>query len=144
MLSDGFKNEAFDKMTRDSSQIVTPNNAFNPSEDDLDVVDWVNIDFALTDSQALPGQLYLQGFTNKESKPSTKIQGYAVGANYDEVLTQRTEDDGDFTFTVRMVNNIIDETSNVAEGSDVARKVYQVQSVPVKDLHQVLSTPHTI
>ena len=131
LLSDGFKNEAFDKDDQGFiSQVITPNNAFNPSEDDIDVVDWVNIDFELTNSQALPGQLYLQGFTNKESRPPTKIQGYSVGANYNEVLTQRTESDGDLTFSVRMVNNVIDETTNVAEGQLLARKVYPVQSGP--------------
>lgn len=131
LLSDGFKNNAFSKDDRGFiTQVVTPNNAFNPSVDSISNIGWVNIDFALTDQQALPAQLYLLGFTNKENQPPFINQGFRVGANYKDRIYQPLDNGTTSSSSICMVNNLIEGTSRVATGTDVARKVYPVLSGP--------------
>ncbi len=131
LLSGGFKNDAFDKDDRGFvTQIVTPNTAYNQSEDDISNIGWVNIDFQVTNDQSLPGQLYLLGYTNKEDTPPFINQGFRVGANYNEVLYQPLSDDTLTSTSICMVDNIIDGPSRVAIGNNVARKVYPVIAGP--------------
>ena len=136
LLSEGFKNDAFSKDDQGFiTSIITPNNAYNPETNQIEVVDYVNIDFDLTRSTAINNQLYLQGFKNSEDLPPAITQGFRIGANYDEKLIQPTSVGGDApTATVQMVNNIIDATNNVAVGSSIGRKVYPVLSGPVNSV----------
>ena len=53
LLSGGFKNEAFDKDDQGFiTQVVTPNTAYNPETDEVEEIEWVNIDFAATEANA--------------------------------------------------------------------------------------------
>ena len=150
LLADGFKNDAFTKDDQGFvTQIVTPNNAFNPDTDSIEVVDWVNIDFELTRTVAFPEQLYLTGFVNKEDKPPTVTQGFRIGANYNETLYQPITTGGlnPVTAQIAMVDNLIEGTTVAgrrSEGTSIGRKVYQVISGPSSsvltfDQHQLLN-----
>ena len=131
LLSDGFKNNAFTKDDKGFiSQVITPKNAFNPNNDRISNVGYVNLDFDLTRSQALPGQLYLLGYTNKEETPPFINQGFRLGANYEEELFQPLADGSEVSASIRMTNNIINGSNNVAVGDDLARKVYPVVAGP--------------
>ena len=91
LLSAGFKNDAFAKDDRGFvTQVITPKTAYNPSEDEIARIGWVNIDFDLTRSEAIPAQLYLLRYTNKEDRPPFINQGFRLGANNNEVLYQET------------------------------------------------------
>jgi microcystin-dependent protein len=131
LLSGGFKNDAFDKDDRGFvTQVVTPNNAFNPSDDQISNIGWVNIDFDLTRQEALPGQLYLLGYSNKEDQPPFINQGFRIGANYQEKLYQPLSNDVLTSASIYMVDNLISGTSRAAIGDSVARKVYPVLAGP--------------
>ena len=131
LLAGGFKNNAFDKDDRGFvTQVVTPNNAFNPSEDEVSNIGWVNIDFDLTRQEALPGQLYLLGYSNKEDQPPFINQGFRIGANYQEKLYQPLSNDALTSASIYMVDNLISGTSRAATGVSVARKVYPVIAGP--------------
>ena len=136
LLSEGFKNDAFTKDDQGFiTQIVTPNNAFNPGTDEVEVIDWINIDFALTRSIGFPGQLYLQGFGNKEDRPPFVSQGFRIGAKYGDQIFQPTST-GDLqplSADILMVNNLIEGAVNQATGQDSGRKVYEVISGPDND-----------
>ena len=131
LLADGFKNDAFDKDDKGFiSQIITPNNAYNPDTDKVADISWVNIDFSLTNTVNLPGQLYLLGYTNKEDRPPFVSQGFRIGANYNELINQPTTNGTIVSSPVRMVDNLIGGNQRVADGSFIARKVYPVLAGP--------------
>ena len=49
----------------------------------LQRIGWVNIDFELTRTEAIPGQLYLLGYSNKEDQTThSSIKVSAIGAKY--------------------------------------------------------------
>ena len=130
LLSDGFKNDAFTKDDKGFiSQIITPNNGYNPGVDETEVVNWVNLDFAKTRSIGKPGQLYLLGYTNKEDRPPFINQGFRIGANNNETLYQQVSGGGVRTCTVKMVENLI-QGGDSAGGNFTAKKVYEVKSGP--------------
>jgi len=150
LLADGFKNDAFTKDDKGFiTQIITPNNAFNPDTDEIEVVDWVNVDFDLTRSVAFPEQLYLTGYVNQEDKPPSVTQGFRIGANYNEVLYQPITVGGlnPETAQIAMVDNLIQGTTVAgrrSEGTSIGRKVYEVLSGPDSSVltfsqHQLLN-----
>jgi microcystin-dependent protein len=131
LLSGGFKNDAFDKDDRGFvTQIVTPNNAFNKSTDDISNIGWVNIDFQVTDTQAIPAQLYLLGYTNKEDLPPFINQGFRIGANYEEKLYQTLDSGNTTSCSIMMVDNLIGGSERAAQGTNIGRKVYPVLAGP--------------
>ena len=131
LLSGGFKNDAFDKDDRGFvTQVVTPNNAFNKSTDKVSNIGWVNIDFQVTNAQAIPAQLYLLGYTNKEDQPPFINQGFRIGANYKEILYQPLNSGNTTSCSIMMVDNLIEGTERAAEGTSIARKIYQVLAGP--------------
>ncbi|AIX28588.1 putative short tail fiber [Synechococcus phage ACG-2014f] len=136
LKADGFKNDAFLKDDKGFlTSFVSPKSAYNPETDDVEIIDWINIDFDLTRSIAFANQLYLTGYTNAEDKPPVVNQGFRIGANYKESLIQRTTvgAGADVTSSVRMCDNILGPGNNQANGSSVARKVYQVLAGPINN-----------
>lgn len=135
LKADGFKNDAFLKDDKGFlTSFVSPKSAYNPETDEIEIIDWINLDFNLTRSIAFPNQLYLAGYTNAEDKPPIINQGFRIGANYKERLFQRISGGGsDLTSSVRMCNNVLGLSDNQATGSDVARKVYQVIAGPINN-----------
>ena len=92
LRSKGFKQQAF---TKDKSAKITH---IIPPKSLADVdevsINWVNVDIQRTKTvnsqlvnigQAAGSRLYLYGYTNLESPPTNKIQGYVVGARQDGV-----------------------------------------------------------
>ena len=137
LAAKGFKNDAFTKDDQGFvTQIITPNNAFNPDTDEVEVIDWINIDFPLTRSIGYATQLYLKGFANKEDRPPFVSQGFRIGAKYDELLFQPTNTGGSSNLQaeIRMVDNLIEGSTNQATGSEIGRKVYNVSSGPDGDV----------
>ena len=131
LLSIGFKNDAFAKDDRGFvTQVITPKTAYNPSEDEIARIGWVNIDFELTRTEAIPGQLYLLGYSNKEDRPPFINQGFRLGANNSEVLYQETAVSGPQEASIYMVDNLIDGNSRAAVGTNVAKKLYPVLAGP--------------
>ena len=130
LLSDGFKNDAFNKDDKGFiTQIITPNNAYNPGIDEKELIGWVNLDFAKTRSVNDPRKLFLLGFTNQEDRPPFINQGFRIGAKYDELLFQQTSNSGLVSTPIKMVNNLVD--GGLAPSGDfVSRKVYNVLSGP--------------
>jgi len=136
LKADGFKNDAFLKDDKGFlTSFISPKSAYNPETDEVDVVDWINIDFNKTRSIAFANQLYLAGYTNAEDKPPVINQGFRIGSNYNERLIQRTTAGGgsDVTSSLIMCNNILGPGNNQAVGDDVARKVYQVLAGPINN-----------
>ena len=141
LLSIGFKNDAFTKDDQGFvTQTITPNNAYNPETDEVESIDWTNIDFDLTRSLNSPNKLYLTGFKNSEDKPPTITQGYRLGANYNELLIQPVADETATppTAQIRMLDLPITPTQNLAVGQFIGRKVYPVLSGPI---NSVLTIP---
>jgi microcystin-dependent protein len=141
LLSIGFKNDAFTKDDQGFvTQIISPNNAFNPETNDIEKIDWVNIDFDLTASIDFDNRLYLTGYKNSEDKPPTVTQGFRLGANYSEELIQPVSEEGLEAprAEIRMLDTPVNLGSNLAVGSFVARKVYPVISGPI---NSVLTLP---
>ena len=141
LLSIGFKNEAFSKDDQGFiTQVITPNNAFNPETDSIEIIDWVNIDFRLTSDIDFDDRLYLTGFKNAEDKPPTVTQGFRLGANYNEQLIQPVSDEtaDPPTATITMLDTPVTPGSNLAVGNFVARKTYPVLSGPI---NSVLTIP---
>ena len=139
LLSEGFKNDAFEKDNQGFiSQIVTPNNAFNPNEEPVENIAFINIDYELVKSrQGTVGtaQIYLSGFTNPERTPPSIIQGFRPGANNSDAFFQGTLSPELYSQTlfsadILMVDNRIDENNFIATGSDVAKKSYNVIGIP--------------
>ena len=133
LLSDGFKNNAFTKDDKGFiTHIITPRAAFNPETDQVEKVDWTNIDFEATARIAIPAQIYLQGFTNREDTPPGVTQGFKVGARYDELIYQPTSTDTFIPTAIPLMPEVrIGPGNNVASGSFTGRKVYQVKSGPI-------------
>ena len=141
LLSIGFKNDAFTKDDQGFvTQTITPNNAYNPETDEIESIDWTNIDFNITRTINSPNKLYLTGFTNSEDKPPTITQGYRLGANYSELLIQPVADETATppTAQIRMLDLPITPTQNLAVGQFIGRKVYPVLSGPI---NSVLTIP---
>tara|TARA_B100001059_G_scaffold53260_2_gene47300 strand:- start:3804 stop:10037 length:6234 start_codon:yes stop_codon:yes gene_type:complete len=131
LLSIGFKNDAFAKDdTGFVTQVITPKTAYNPSEDEISRIGWVNIDFDITRTQAIPAQLYLLGYTNKEDRPPFINQGFRLGANNEEVLYQETAASGDKQASIFMVDNLISGANRAAFGTNIAVKSYPVLAGP--------------
>ena len=141
LLSIGFKNNAFTKDDQGFiTQVISPNNAFNPETDSIEIIDWVNIDFRLTSSIAFDDRLYLTGFKNAEDKPPTVTQGFRLGANYDERLIQPVSDEtiNPPDAIITMLDTPVTPGSNLAVGNFVGRKSYDVLSGPI---NSVLTLP---
>ena len=135
LLADGFKNNAFAKDDQGFiTSVISPNNAYNPETDTPEFIDWANIDFNVTRDPAggggIPSQLYLLGFTNKEQKPPAITQGFRLGANNQELLIQTGYNSLTYTAEIRMCDNIIDGSNNLATGTSVAKKTYEVLAGP--------------
>ena len=134
LLSDGFKNNAFSKDDKGFiTHIITPRSPFNPETDQVEKVDWTNIDFEATARIAIPAQLYLKGFKNREDTPPGVTQGFKVGARYDEQVYQPISTSDTFIPTAIpiMPEVRIGPGNNVAAGSFTGRKVYEVKSGPI-------------
>ena len=133
LLANGFKNNAFSKDDKGFiTHLITPRSPFNPESDQVEIVDWTNIDFEATNNIAIPSQLYLKGFKNREDTPPGVTQGFKIGARYDELLFQPTSDTAvKPSATPRMPNVRIGPGNNLASGDSVGRKVYQVLSGPI-------------
>ena len=133
LLSNGFKNNAFSKDDKGFiTHVITPRSPFNPEREQVEIVDWVNIDFEATRTIAIPAQIYLKGFQNREDLPPGVTQGFKIGARYDEFIYQPTSTVGLIpTATPRMPEVRIGPGNNVAAGTEVGRKVYPVISGPV-------------
>ena len=130
----GFKKDAFAKDDQGFiTQIVTPNNAFNQENDDIEAIDYVNIDFEKTRTINFANQLYLLGYTNLEDRPPAVTQGFRVGAKYDDLLTQTTFDNTNPTAQIRMVDEPVGPGNNNPSGNNIARKVYEVVSGPINN-----------
>ena len=133
LLSDGFKNDAFSKDDKGFiTHIITPRSPFNPETDQVEKVDWTNIDFEATNRIAIPAQLYLKGFKNREDTPPGVTQGFKIGARYDEKLYQPTSTDNFIPSAIPFMPEVrIGPGNNVASGSFTGRKVYEVKSGPI-------------
>ena len=140
LLSEGFKNDAFDKDDQGFiTQIISPNNAFNPNLNQTEDIALINLNYQLTKQRSnelnVTNQIYLTGFTNPESKPPNIIQGFRPGANNSDVFFQQTlrpdlYSQQLFEAEIRMVNEALDEDNFIASGSDIAKKVYDVEGIP--------------
>jgi len=140
LLSEGFKNDAFDKDDQGFiTQIISPNNAFNPNLNQTEDIALINLNYQLTKQRSnelgVTNQIYLTGFTNPESTPPNIIQGFRPGANNSDVFFQQTLRPELYTqqlfeAEIRMVNQALDEDNFIASGSDIAKKVYDVDGPP--------------
>ena len=77
----GFKAAAFTKDKFGTlTHLIPPKSLSDVSEIS---VNWVNIDIQRTRTVANPQRLYLYGYTSATSSPTTKAQGYTIGARQD-------------------------------------------------------------
>jgi hypothetical protein len=77
----GFKAAAFTKDKFGTlTHLIPPKSLSDVSEIS---VNWVNVDIQRTRTVANPQRLYLYGYTSATSSPTTKAQGYTIGARQD-------------------------------------------------------------
>ena len=127
LVSDGFRDEAFDKDDHAYiTSIVTPR-SINPVEQNID---WISIDAGLTTSVGISSHLYLFGYNSIDDKPPVIIQGYRVGArqndklyvNFDTITGYGTSE-----ANIYMVDSII---NNVSRGTTSSKKELSVITTP--------------
>jgi hypothetical protein len=138
ITSTGFKNRAFSKDdTAYVTSIIGPraitNNSNNSTADSK--ITWVQIDVGLTTSIAIPEHLYLYGFNSIDVPPPNIIQGYRIGANYNEQLYVQNKINLNNTDTsfVYMTNNTISGITTISTGTNISEKNYRVTSGPNVD-----------
>jgi len=135
ITSTGFKNRAFSKDdTAYVTSIIGPRAITNNSNNSITIskVTWVQIDVGLTVSAAISGHLYLYGFNSIDVPPPNIIQGYRIGANYNEQLYVQSKINLNTTNAafVYMTNNMVSGGNPVATGTNISEKNYRVTSGP--------------
>ena len=129
LTSDGFKKSAFAK---DDTAFIT--NVITPraiTETPVKV-DWQSLDVGLTTSVGISSHLYLFGFNDFDDKPPVIIQGYRVGAKFDDILS--VDANGTKTASITMTDNVVSTGSTIVTGTDVSVKTFRVQSGPSFDV----------
>jgi len=135
LASTGFRNAAF---TKDDTAYVTsilgPRAITNNSNNSITYsnISWIQIDVGLTTSVGISSHLYLYGFNSYDNPPPNIIQGYRIGANYNEQLYVKSQINGanTNTATVYMTNNTISIGTTIATGTNISEKKYTVTSGP--------------
>jgi len=135
LASTGFKNSAFTKDdTAYVTSIVGPKAITNNSKNSITYnnVSWVQIDVTATQTAGIQGHLYLYGFNSLDNPPPNIVQGYRIGANYNEQLyvTSQITSGTINSATVFMTNNPISSGTPTATGTNISEKKYVVTSGP--------------
>ena len=127
LVSDGFRNDAFDKDDHAYiTSIVTPR-SIAPVEQNID---WISIDAGLTTSVGISSHLYLFGYSAFDDRPPAIIQGYRVGARHNDKLYvdfNAISGYGVSEANIYMVDSI---TNGVSRGTSSSKKELEVATTP--------------
>ena len=125
--SSGFKREAFDKDNNAFITSIVAPRAVDTTEEDT--VEWLSLDVGLTTSVAESRHLYLYGFTSPDNPPSSRTQGYRIGARLNDKI-YFVGSGTTYSANIYMCDNIIATSGfTTALGSASAVKSYDVSSV---------------
>jgi hypothetical protein len=145
ITASGFKAAAFGKDdTAYVTSIVAPRAITNSSISSITSsnVSWVQVDVGLTTAVGISSHLYLFGFNTYDNPPTNIVQGYRIGANYDEQLyvTSQINSANTNTANVYMANNAVSVGTTAVLGTNTSEKKY---SVSVSGLGTVFTTTPT-
>jgi Chaperone of endosialidase len=147
LAASGFKNAAFAKDdTGYVTSIIGPRAIVNNSTNSVTYsnIPWVQVDSGLTTSVGISSHLYLYGYTTLDNPPPNIVQGYRIGANYQDKLYAVSQVDGvgiNSAF-IYMTNNVVAAGSTFAIGGNISQKSYPVSSGPGSD--QFNNYPNTV
>ena len=128
LVSDGFRNEAFDKDNKGFiTHIISPRTIDNTETD----IDWLALDVADTVGYATSDRLYINGFGSESEKPGAITQGFRVGAKQNDVLYL---DYQNVTYTASIV---------MSDGVSSSKKEYSVGQ-PSSGVFTLSSGTHTL
>ena len=83
LISDGFRNESFDKDNKGFITHIIPPRSIDNTETDID---WLALDVANTVGYGSSDRLYINGFESESEKPGAITQGFRVGAKQNDLL----------------------------------------------------------
>ncbi len=83
LISDGFRNESFDKDNKGFITHIIPPRSIDNTETDID---WLALDVANTVGYGASDRLYINGFESESEKPGSITQGFRVGAKQNDLL----------------------------------------------------------
>jgi hypothetical protein len=139
LASTGFKKEAFAKDDHAYiTSIITPRTI----EETESNFDWISLDVGLINNVGLSSHLYLFGFGNRDNPPPTIVQGYRVGARYNDQLYVNLNGTV-YSAPILMSDNTLGIGVNTILGRDSAEKVYQVIGSPSNNTF-TLTTNHEL
>ena len=125
LVSTGFKKEAFNKDNHGYiTSIVTP----KAVEENEERIEWLSLDVGLTKQVGISSHIYIRGFGNEDSPPSSLTQGYRIGAKTNDKLYV-VESGVEYSGNIQMCDNSVG-VSTIALGTNVAVKEYTVTSGP--------------
>jgi hypothetical protein len=139
LASSGFKKEAFAKDNHAYvTSIITPRTI----DEKISDFDWISFDVGLTNSVGLSSHLYLFGFSNQDAPPPTIVQGYRIGARYNDQLYVNLNDVV-YSAPILMSDNTLGVGVNCIFGKDSAEKIYEVIGPPSNNTF-ILKTNHEL
>ena len=130
LVSEGFRNEAFDKDDHAYiTSIVTPRSII-PTEQNID---WISLDVGITTAVGISSHLYLFGFNTLDDKPPVIVQGYRVGARHDDKLYVNFDTVTGYGVSeanIYMLDNAIGSGTTIARGTNSSKKEAIVSVTP--------------
>ena len=141
LSAEGFKKTAF---VKDNKAFVT--NIIKPLAIVIDDenIDWTEFDIAKTKTVGISSHLYILGYEDKDDIPPTLVQGYKVGAKFDENINVRIGTAATVTAPIHMLDNVIGVGQTIAIGNKVSHKTYDVVSGPDPTSYAFTVPTHTI
>lgn len=130
LSSYGFRKEAFSKDDHGYiTSIITPKAIVSEKS----LIDWQSFDVGLTTSVGISSHLYLYGFTEKTDLPPVVVQAYRIGAKVNDRIFV-SANGTTYSSSINMVDSFI---NNVAYGSNVSFKEYNVISGPAANIFNI-------
>ena len=129
LVSTGFKKDAFNKDNHAYITSIIPPKAINLRED---TVEWLSLDVGLTTSVGISSHIYIRGFNDEDTAPSTLTQGFRIGARLNDKL-YLVGAGITYAADIFMVNDVIG-AGTTAMGTISSNKEYVVTSGPTANV----------
>jgi len=128
LISDGFRNESFDKDNKGFITHIIPPRSIDNTETDID---WLALDVANTVGYGSSDRLYINGFESESEKPGAITQGFRVGAKQNDLLYVDFEN---VSYSASIV---------MSDGSSSSKKEYSIGQ-PTNGVFALSSGTHTL
>jgi len=131
LVAEGFRKEAFGKDNHAYVTSIVAPKAVTKSEINID---WISFDVQKTLNVGISSHLYLYGFTAQDDLPPIIIQGYRIGARYNDSIYVNTVGETIKSAPICMIDSFSGPFSNVAKGVVTAEKEYSVSAGPTNNI----------